>query len=207
MAVAELLKTFLINFLLTERCYDELLLELNFLHVPCLKILLSKLLGLGIIAGSVMVKLPQIFKILRAKSTAGLSFKSVLLEVLAITGTMMYSIRNHFPFSSWGEALFLMLQTLTIGFLIQYYTGRTYQGTIFLFIYSLLLGLLLSSVIPLVAVAFLQALNMPAVIVSRETGDSLLVLTYVVSSSFNGVIAAQLVYYWGIHPEKVKKAE
>ncbi|XP_043540622.1 mannose-P-dolichol utilization defect 1 protein-like, partial [Chiloscyllium plagiosum] len=93
--------------------------------VPCLKLLLSKVLGLSIIAGSVMVKLPQILKIVRAQSTEGLNFNSILLEMLAITGTMVYGMRNYFPFSSWGEALFLMLQTLTIGFLILHYSGQT----------------------------------------------------------------------------------
>ncbi len=44
------------------------------------------------------VKLPQIIKLMRAKTAEGLSFKSVLLEMLAITGTMAYSIANRFPF-------------------------------------------------------------------------------------------------------------
>lgn len=44
------------------------------------------------------VKLPQILKLVGAKSAEGLSFKSVLLELLAITGTMAYSIANKFPF-------------------------------------------------------------------------------------------------------------
>lgn len=44
------------------------------------------------------VKLPQILKLLGAKSAEGLSFKSVLLELLAITGTMAYSVANNFPF-------------------------------------------------------------------------------------------------------------
>uniref|UniRef100_UPI00398F357C mannose-P-dolichol utilization defect 1 protein-like n=1 Tax=Pristiophorus japonicus TaxID=55135 RepID=UPI00398F357C len=244
MAAAEMLRALLMNVFLTETCYQELVLELNLLHVPCLKILLSKVLGLGIIAGSVMVKLPQIFKILRAKSTAGLSFNSVLLEMLSITGSMVYSIRNHFPFSSWGEALFLMLQTLTIGFLIQHYHGRTQQGALYLLVYFVLVGLLLSPLTPLMAVTLLQALNMPAVIFSRliqiltnlhnghtgqlsavtifllfggslariftsvqETGDSLMILTYMVSSSFNGIIAGQLLYYWDVPTDKAKKAE
>lgn len=30
--------------------------------------------------------------------------------------------------SSWGEALFLMFQTVTIGFLIQHYGGKTIKG-------------------------------------------------------------------------------
>uniref|UniRef100_A0A4W3GS71 Uncharacterized protein n=1 Tax=Callorhinchus milii TaxID=7868 RepID=A0A4W3GS71_CALMI len=61
-------------------------------------IIVCKCLGLGIVAGSVMVKLPQIVKILGAKSTKGLSSNSVLLEVFAVTGSMVYSIINRFPF-------------------------------------------------------------------------------------------------------------
>lgn len=44
------------------------------------------------------MKLPQILKLMGAKSAEGLSFQSVLLELLAITGTMAYSIANKFPF-------------------------------------------------------------------------------------------------------------
>lgn len=44
------------------------------------------------------VKLPQIFKILRAKSAEGLSLQSVMLELMALTGTVVYSITNNFPF-------------------------------------------------------------------------------------------------------------
>lgn len=33
-----------------------------------------------------------------AKSAEGLSFNAVLLELLAISGTMAYSIANKFPF-------------------------------------------------------------------------------------------------------------
>ena len=44
------------------------------------------------------VKLPQILKLMGAKSAEGISFHSVLLELLAITGTMAYSISNNFPF-------------------------------------------------------------------------------------------------------------
>ncbi|XP_027374311.1 mannose-P-dolichol utilization defect 1 protein isoform X3 [Bos indicus x Bos taurus] len=44
------------------------------------------------------VKLPQVFKILGAKSAEGLSLQSVMLELVALTGTMVYSITNNFPF-------------------------------------------------------------------------------------------------------------
>lgn len=44
------------------------------------------------------VKLPQILKLMGSKSAEGLSFNSVLLELLAISGTMAYSVTNKFPF-------------------------------------------------------------------------------------------------------------
>ncbi|XP_060137915.1 mannose-P-dolichol utilization defect 1 protein [Zootoca vivipara] len=167
MAASTALKGLLVPHVLPENCYDELFLSLNLLHIPCLKILISKGLGFGIVAGSLMVKLPQIFKILGAKSAEGLSFHSILLELLAITGTMAYSIANTFPFSSWGETLFLMLQTVAIGFLVQHFGGHTGRGVSFLLAYFGVLALLLSSLTPMCVVTALQAFNMPAVITSR----------------------------------------
>ncbi|XP_072447460.1 mannose-P-dolichol utilization defect 1 protein-like [Chiloscyllium punctatum] len=167
MAAAAMLRSLALKFFLTEKCYEEFFLEFNLLDVPCLKLLLSKVLGLSIIAGSVMVKLPQILKIVRARSTEGLNFNSILLEMLAITGTMVYGMRNLFPFSSWGEALFLMLQTLTIGFLILHYSGQTQTGVSCLLVYFAMLILLLSPLTPLKVVTLLQALNLPAIMVSR----------------------------------------
>lgn len=215
-----------------------------FCLVDCLKIVISKGLGIGIILGSVLVKLPQILKLIGARSAEGLSFNSVLLELFAITGTMAYSIANSFPFSSWGEALFLMIQTVTIGFLIQHYGGNTIKGLGFLAVYFGLLGVLLSPVTPVSVVTTMQASNMPAIIFGRliqagtnyrnghtgqlsaisvfllfagslarifttvqETGDSLMAVTYIISSFCNGVITAQVLYYWNSSPALRKKTE
>ncbi|XP_031468106.1 mannose-P-dolichol utilization defect 1 protein [Phasianus colchicus] len=74
------------------------------------------------------VKLPQLLKIYGARSGAGLSLGAVGLELLALGGSVAYSVGHGFPFSAWGEALFLLLQTLAIGFLILHYGGRTAGG-------------------------------------------------------------------------------
>ncbi|XP_037056962.1 mannose-P-dolichol utilization defect 1 protein isoform X2 [Peromyscus leucopus] len=95
-----LFRRVLVPILLPEKCYDQLFVQWDLLHVPCLKILLSKGLGLGIVAGSLLVKLPQILKILGAKSAEGLSLQAVMLELVALTGTVVYSITNNFPFRS-----------------------------------------------------------------------------------------------------------
>ncbi|NP_001288639.1 mannose-P-dolichol utilization defect 1 protein isoform 2 [Mus musculus] len=98
-------KGLLVPILLPEKCYDQLFVQWDLLHVPCLKILLSKGLGLGIVAGSLLVKLPQVFKLLGAKSAEGLSLQSVMLELVALTGTVVYSITNNFPFSCFRQPL------------------------------------------------------------------------------------------------------
>lgn len=238
------LKGLLLTYLMPESCYDEFFLNFNFLDVPCLKVVISKGLGIGIILGSVLVKLPQIVKLLRASSAEGLSLQSVLLELVAITGTMTYSILHSFPFSAWGEALFLMLQTLAIGFLILHYNQRTVTGLLFVLVYGAVLAGLLSPFTPPSLITALQASNMPAIIVGRliqavtnfrnghtgqlsaatafllfagslariftslqETGDSLMALTYVISSSCNGVLVLQLLYYWNCCPPAKAKTE
>ncbi|XP_035609384.1 mannose-P-dolichol utilization defect 1 protein-like isoform X1 [Oncorhynchus keta] len=169
-SVFDPLKGLLLTYFMPESCYDEFFINFYFLDVPCLKIVLSKGLGIGIILGSVMVKLPQILKLMGAKSTEGLSFNPVLLELLAITGTLTYSIANSFPFSAWGEALFLMLQTVAIGFLIMHYGGNTVKGVLFLGVYFGLVALLLSPFTPMSVVMAMQASNMPAIIIGRVRG-------------------------------------
>lgn len=212
--------------------------------MDCLKIVISKGLGIGIILGSVLVKLPQILKLIGAKSAEGLSFNSILLELFALTGTIAYSIVNSFPFSAWGESLFLMIQTLTIGFLIQRYAGNTIKGLGFVVVYLGLSAILISPLTHRDVVTAMQASNMPAIIIGRliqagtnyrnghtgqlsaisvfvlfagslarifttlqETGDSLMAVTYIISSFCNGVLAAQVLYYWNSSPAHKKKAE
>ncbi|KAM9312904.1 mannose-P-dolichol utilization defect 1 protein [Gastrophryne carolinensis] len=238
----EVIRGVLVPAILPENCYDEFFLQYNLLHVPCLKILLSKVLGIAIIAGSVMVKVPQIVKILRSGTAEGLSFQAIFLELLAMTGTMVYSMTNSFPFSAWGEVLFLLIQTLIIGFLIQHLSSRTNLGILFLGVYFSMVAVLLSPVVPMAVITALQATNVPAIVISRliqavtnyrnghtgqlsavtvsmlflgslariftsiqETGDPLMALTFVVSSSCNGLIFLQLLYYWNVSPAGEKK--
>lgn len=46
----------------------------------------------------VSVKVPQIVKILHASSTSGLSFTSSLMELMGITGSLVYGYVLGFPF-------------------------------------------------------------------------------------------------------------
>ncbi|XP_077445531.1 mannose-P-dolichol utilization defect 1 protein-like isoform X3 [Stigmatopora argus] len=223
----------LLEYFIPQRCSEAIFLHRHFLDGPCLRTALSKVAGGLVILGSMTVKLPQIAKILGAQNAEGVSFLSVLGELVAVTGSLAYGFANGFPFSAWGEALFVTLQTVTVGFLVQHYGGRTRAGVCFLLLYFAALAPLLSPLAPASLLTAIQASNVPAVVVSRvvqaavnlgnghtgqlsaltvaalfagslvriftsvqETGDALLVFTYVVSVLCNGLIAAQVLYYW-----------
>lgn len=48
-------------------------------------------------------------------------------------------------------------------------------------------------------------MNLYLIIALQETGDSLMALTYIISSTCNGIIALQVLYYWNASPEQQKK--
>ncbi|KAF6740890.1 hypothetical protein DFP72DRAFT_1129236 [Ephemerocybe angulata] len=105
-----------------EKCYTSLVENLNIGDVPCLKFALSKGLGVGIVVGGSVVKVPQILLIIGGSSTRGLSLPSYVLETLSYAIALAYSVWNGFPFSTYGENLFLALQNTIITFLIILYS-------------------------------------------------------------------------------------
>ncbi|XP_060080368.1 mannose-P-dolichol utilization defect 1 protein-like [Ylistrum balloti] len=222
-----------------QPCYDEFFVKFNFFDAVCAKVVLSKCLGYSIILGAVLVKLPQIIKISQAKSAKGISFMSVLFELIAVSATTAYGYAMRFPFSSYGEGIFLVLQTTVIVYLVLYYTGQKSGAILFLVIYSLCMAYLLSPVASIQLLSVIQSFNILIVILSKmiqavtnyrnsstgqisvitvtllftgslariftsqqETGDTLIILSFVAASLCNGIILAQVLYYWNKKPKE-----
>ena len=99
--------------------------------------LFSKTLGYSIIVASTVIKLPQLLKILTARSSSGLSFNGSLLELLAVTFSCCYSFARQFPFSAWGETFFLTIETFLITFFIKWYDNQKDKAIKFFVIYLL----------------------------------------------------------------------
>ncbi|XP_070537850.1 mannose-P-dolichol utilization defect 1 protein-like [Ptychodera flava] len=154
---------------LPENCYDEFFVKYNLLHVPCLKSALSKTLGSLIIVGSLIVKLPQILKVLSAKSGLGISLVSIILELSASSILWSYSFANGFPFVAWGESCFLAIQTCLVGVLCLVFAGKSTKALAFLLTYVSAMYILLSGFVPLEVLAFLQSMNILFVISGRMT--------------------------------------
>lgn len=207
----------------------------------CARALVSKGLGYGIIGGSLLVKVPQITKILNNRSAQGLNLYAVLIDLLAITFNLSYSYVSGFPFSAYGDGLFLALQTVLIGCLCVHYAGSTIRAVGLSLLYAALCVVLMGGLTPLATLRSMQVLNIPILLVGKgaqaltnwrngstgqlsavtcfmlffgslariftswqETGDLMLIITYVMSTSANAVIVSQLLWYWNASGEKKK---
>jgi len=157
----------LVLLFMPEQCHEEFFVKFNFFDVPCLKIAVSKALGYGIILGSIMVKIPQIVKLIKAGSGVGLSLLSLFMEMLAVTFTMSYAVHKQFPFSSWGEALFMTIQNVIIVTLIYYYNGNTMGVLLFTPVYASVVYALCSSLTPIHVIIKLQEFNLVIMLISR----------------------------------------
>ncbi|KIK63108.1 hypothetical protein GYMLUDRAFT_163817 [Collybiopsis luxurians FD-317 M1] len=154
-------------------CYTSLVENLDIQDVECLKYSLSKALGIGIVVGGSIMKLPQLLLILRGRSARGLSLSAYVLETLAYGINLAYSFRNMFPFSTYGENLFLTIQNVLITLLIIYYTPsirltrRRRNAQLSYTLLGLLVGVFILYYSPMVILAFLQLSTLPLSLTSK----------------------------------------
>ena len=71
-------------------------------------------MGYAVIAGSMLFKVPQAVRIFRKKSAEGLSASMYILETAGIAMSLAFSMKNAFPFSTYGEAVFILIQNVAI---------------------------------------------------------------------------------------------
>lgn len=133
---------------LTPKCYEVFFYDLDFFNGTCIRSALSKGLGFGIVGGSLLVKLPQVIKVWHSKSAVGISLVNVCMDLFAVTANVVYSYSSQFPFSSWGDSLFILFQTLLIVILVFYYNISKRAASAFAFIYCSLLFFLVSDIVP-----------------------------------------------------------
>lgn len=110
--------------LLGDQCYSSLILDIDVADIECLKLAISKALGIGIVAASSIVKVPQILNLVRSKSASGVSFLSYLLETTSYLISLAYNVRNGFPFSTYGENALILGQNVIITVLVLNYSGK-----------------------------------------------------------------------------------
>jgi len=110
--------------LLGATCYKTLIYNVDLTATECVKLAISKGLGIGIIGASSIVKIPQLLKLLNSQSADGLSFLSYLLESSSYLISLAYNVRHGFPFSTYGETALILVQNIAIASLVLKYSGR-----------------------------------------------------------------------------------
>ncbi|KAK9249241.1 hypothetical protein V1506DRAFT_527449 [Lipomyces tetrasporus] len=116
-----------------DECYNVLVRDASFLDAPpypvalapCAKLALSKIVGIGIVFASSIIKLPQIAKLVGSRSAKGVSIAGTGLECLSYLGLLAYAVRAGFPFSTYGEQAFLWVQDVVVFVLLLVYSGQS----------------------------------------------------------------------------------
>mmetsp|Transcript_18186 Transcript_18186/g.35719 ORF Transcript_18186/g.35719 Transcript_18186/m.35719 type:complete len:250 (+) Transcript_18186:188-937(+) len=111
--------------IMSDYCFDSLVMDLNILDVPCLKEAVSKAAGYGIVVFSSILKLPLISNIVTTASVDGLSTTSVYLETTMYASTLIYHAFLGSPFSTYGEKYILLAQNIVVIFFIVLYGRKT----------------------------------------------------------------------------------
>ena len=152
---------------LGPHCSQVLLIEGDYSNKDCTSLALSKLLGISIVLGSSLVKLPQVVTILVAGSTRGLSSFSLYAELLAFIITWSYSAFREFPFTTWGESMFLTLQNALIILLGYSYTRDYLKLILFPLCLVASLSILLSNQFSSQVYFYLQTCVIPLAIIGK----------------------------------------
>ncbi|RMZ95174.1 mannose-P-dolichol utilization defect 1, partial [Brachionus plicatilis] len=223
----------LMSMFMSEQCYEEIFFKFNLLNIPCIKMIISKGLGYGILLGSLMLRVPQILIILRAGNAKGISLISEVLGLLAVFGSMAYGYYKSFPIAAYGDTYSLYIQGCIILFMVLFYQNQKIQLFLSIIVISLVTGLQFANMIPGQIIYLLNTLSLFLSVFSKliqafenfknsstgnlssitlilqflgcvariftsiqETGDFYMIITYIAVSIANGLLVAQLVYYW-----------
>jgi len=113
-------------FLFTPPCFEDLqaINVVKFIDDKCPQIVISKLLGYAIILFSFGLKLPQIQKVMKAKSGQGLSQLSLMIETFGFAINCTYFYRKAYPISTYGESFVILAQNILLLLLIWIYNKQ-----------------------------------------------------------------------------------
>ncbi len=137
-------------------------------NAACVRLALSKALGMGIVAGAAVVKVPQILALAVSRSADGLSSAAYVLETAAAIVTFSYNLRAGSPFTTYGEVAFLVLQNFAILAMIASFRGQLFRfAAVFVAFGSALSVLQAREIVSDAIMVRLQAATIPLVVASR----------------------------------------
>jgi len=160
----------LTQYFVDQDCH-EILFETQefgeFMSQGCASQAVSKLLGYGIVAGSMMVKVPQILKMTGSRSSEGISSTSNALDLLMVGATMAYGYSKNMPFAAYGDATFVYAQTAIILLLIPFFRGNYALTLVYMALAMGAAFAVFNNLIGLEFITIAQQANIPLTVISR----------------------------------------
>ncbi len=174
-------------------------------EIGCLKAILAKVAGYGIIIASFGLKAPQIFKIVVSQSVVGISAMSVYWELVGYITTACYNVLMGNPISTYGELLAIIVQNCIIVELVWFYAeaGRrpgvlhkvsVVGGLLGLGIACLLIPEEYQFIIPLSSVPVTLLSRMPQILTNFSNGHTGQLAPLTLLLSFAGGIVRLLTF-------------
>lgn len=96
----------------------------------CVKFTISKGLNMGIIAGSLLYKVPQITKILGAKSVEGIALSSFYTQLVMVMVSISYNLYLKSPIDTYAENLSVLVQTVILIILHWVFNPKTSKACV-----------------------------------------------------------------------------
>lgn len=115
--------------------------------------------GICIIFLAFLTKIPQIVKILKAQSGAGITMVGSFLDLASYMFAFAYSTNIKHPFTSYGETSFLSIESAIVIALIFYYNQQHVELAAFLVLIVVVSILLLARILPPSVFLFLQGIG------------------------------------------------
>ena len=82
------------------------------------KLVVSRLLGYGVVIGASVIKVPQILAVVRSGSAKGINPLSLEIETFAFAVALANMIQTGLPFSGYGELVFVVSQNLVLDIIV-----------------------------------------------------------------------------------------
>lgn len=92
---------------------------------------------------------------------------SILLELISFTSVSAYSHANGFPFSAYGEGVFLAIQNFLLAIMTITWTYSQIKAVLFSCTYMACIAVLLSPTLPLSILILFQTVNLPIMLSSK----------------------------------------
>jgi len=139
---------------------------------PAALLIISKITNYLVLAGSLLYKVPQVVRIAREKDSKGISLSMYVIETLGCLLFTIYSFRSNFPFATFGETAFIVVQNFIILALIITYNPDLVKSRNYFYMGSLAsiiatAACLSPSIIPMPYISALQVLSVPLSNLSR----------------------------------------